>query len=301
MRARLIHFQAAALIALLTWSGCAVRGVPIDLTTVAPPEIKLPNKEGSGKFAVVGDTGTGGPAQYMVAARMAAAHSKYPFEWVLMTGDNMYGEQMEEDYEYKFTIPYKPLLDAGVKFYATLGNHDDPNQAMFKPFNMDGKRFYSFRPKLDVRFFAIDSNYLSPEQLQWLEKELAASDSKWKIAFFHHPLYSAGRHGSNIKLREVLEPLFVKHGIDVVFVGHEHFYERVKPQKGIYHFTIGGGAKLRRGDIDRNTEFHAAGFDTGYHFVLFEVIGDELHFQAISEEGQTIDAGVIQRPADPGR
>ena len=138
-----------------------------------------------------------------------------------------------------------------MKFYAALGNHDDANEVMYKPFNMGGKKYYTFKPpNASVRFFALDSNYMDKEQLAWLEKELAASQSDWKIMFFHHPLYSSGAtHGSTLPLREQIEPLFVKYGVDVVFSGHDHFYERIKPQKGIYYFVSGGAGKLTSGDI----------------------------------------------------
>ena len=64
-----------------------------------------------------------------------------------MMGDNMYGGDSAKDYDKKFEAPYKPLLDAGVKFYAALGNHDDPNQRFYKPFNMNGERYYTFKPR----------------------------------------------------------------------------------------------------------------------------------------------------------
>jgi predicted phosphodiesterase len=289
----------ARILAVAASANCAGRIDPIDPTTIAPPSVTLPLRPGSARFAVIGDSGTGGAAQYRVAAQLTAAHAKFPFEFVIMAGDNMYGSQGAADYETKFAIPYKRLLDGGVKFYAALGNHDDTNQVLYEPFNMGGQRFYTFRPKGDLRFFALDSNYMSPEQLEWLEKELSASTSAWKIAFFHHPIYSEGRHGSDIRLRQALEPLFVKYGIDVVFVGHEHFYERIKPQQGVHYFTSGGAAKLRRGDIDREADFHAAGFDQGYHFMLVEIVDDELYFQVITDDGRTVDAGMIQRRPDP--
>ena len=123
------------------------------------------------------------------------------------------------------------MLDKDVKFYAALGNHDSPNQRMYKLFNMGGERFYTFRPKPGIRFFALDSNYMDRTQLQWLEKELAASGSDWKIMYFHHPIYSSGgRHGSDTALRDQLEPLFLKYGVDVVLAGLT-FYERLKPKK----------------------------------------------------------------------
>jgi 3',5'-cyclic AMP phosphodiesterase CpdA len=267
------------------------------LPTYAQQQITLPNKNGAVKFAVIGDSGTGGGAQRKIAERIAATRQAFPFEFVLMLGDNLYGRERKGDYEDKFEQPYKPLLDAGVKFYASLGNHDDPEQRLYKPFNMNGERYYSFKPSplAGVRFFALDSNYMDKKQLDWLAKELAASGSDWKIAFFHHPLYSSGgRHGSDLVLREQLEPLFVEHAVNVVFTGHEHFYERLKPQEGITYFISGSAAKLRRGDIEKSP-LTAKGFDQGYTFMIVEIDGDELHFQSISETGQTVDSGVIRR------
>jgi predicted MPP superfamily phosphohydrolase len=267
---------------------------------LAGQDVKLPNKDGSVKFAVLGDTGTGGSDQYAVGKQMMNFKAKFPFDFAIMLGDNLYGGESPRDYNKKFELPYKPLLDAKVKFYAALGNHDDPNQRMYKQFNMNGERYYSFKPSLtsNVRFFALDSNYMDPKQLEWLEKELAASGSDWKILFFHHPMYASGMHGSDEILKGQLEPLFLKYGVNVVFTGHEHFYERIKPQKGIQYFVEGSSAKLRKGDINPRTGLTAFGYDSGYTFMLIEIVGDELYFQTITERGQTIDSGVVKKGTD---
>jgi hypothetical protein len=269
----------------------AEAGAPSAGATLAPVA------QDSVKFAVIGDTGTGEKAQYDVAARLAASRAVFPYEFVIMVGDNMYGSERPQDYKRKFEIPYQPLLAAKVQFYASLGNHDDPNQVYYEPFNMNGNRYYTFKKgNPGVRFFALDSNYMRREQVEWLEKELANSDSAWKIAFFHHPLYSSGgRHGSEMDLRTQLEPMFLQHGVSVVFQGHEHFYERLKPQKGIYYFTAGGSAKLRAGDILKTglTDF---GFDSDYSYMLVEVAGDVMHFQTLSRAGKRVDSGSISRP-----
>ena len=260
---------------------------------------KLPLKDGSVRFAVIGDSGTGGGGQQKIADRIAESHKQFPFEFVLMLGDNLYGTEDPDDYEKKFERPYRPILDAGVKFYAALGNHDDPTQANYKYFNMNGERFYTFKaPRGSVRFFALDSNYMQDQQIKWLQKELPASDSDWKIAFFHHPLYSSGeKHGADLELRKQLEPLFLEHGVDLVLTGHEHFYERLKPQKGINYIISGSAAKLRRGNIGQSP-LTAKGFDQGYTFMLMEIVGDELYFQTINEDGKTVDSGVIRRRVD---
>jgi 3',5'-cyclic AMP phosphodiesterase CpdA len=258
-------------------------------------EIKLPNSKDSLHFAILGDTGTGGKAQYQTGEQVVAFRRVFPFDLALMLGDNMYGGENPKDFVSKFERPYANLLSSGVKFYAALGNHDDVNQKDYKLFNMKGKRYYTFKPKDGIRFFALDSNYMDKEQLEWLEKELSSSGSDWKIAFFHHPLYSSGeRHGPDQELRRVLEPLFLKYGVSVVFTGHEHFYERLKPQKGIHYFIAGGSAKLREGNIGR-TEQTAVGFDTDNTFMLCEIDGDRMYFQTISRPGRTVDSGVITR------
>ena len=267
----------------------------INAQQVTLPKLTLPNEKDSVHFAVIGDTGTGGSDQRQVAAMLTAMRASFPFDIVLMTGDNLYGDEGPRDYARKFEAPYKALLDAKVKFYAALGNHDEATQVNYEPFNMGGKKYYTFKPeKASVRFFALDSNYMDKDQLAWLEKELAASKSDWKIMFFHHPLYSSGMHGSAVALRDQIEPLFVKYGVDAVFAGHEHFYERIKPQKGIYHFTSGGAAKLRRGDL-KPSALTAKGFDQGYHFMLVEVTEKVLHFQTISDKGVTVDSGALPR------
>src|SRR5262249_38555816 len=107
-------------------------------------------------------------------------------------------------------------------------------------------------------------------------------------------LYSSGMHGSNMELRNVLEPLFLKYGVTVVISGHEHFYERIKPQQGIQYFVVGGSAKLRKGDIE-DTGLTAKGDDQDYTFILVEIINNELYFQVLNEKGATIDSGAVQR------
>src|ERR1700680_4829172 len=108
-------------------------------------DIALPVKPDSVRFAVIGDMGTGLPPQYEVAQRMLEFHQKFPFNFVIMLGDNIYGGNSPADLKKKFEIPYKPLMDAGVQFYASLGNHDDTNERFYKPFNMNGQHYYTYK------------------------------------------------------------------------------------------------------------------------------------------------------------
>jgi 3',5'-cyclic AMP phosphodiesterase CpdA len=262
----------------------------------AEPLVPLPNRDGSFKFGVLGDFGTGSQAQYQLAEQMVKLHGWFKYDTVVLTGDNLLGSERPQDFKVKFEIPYKPLLDAGVKFYASLGNHDAREQRYYKLFNMGGHLYYTFNPRPDVCFFMLETTYPTPEQFEWLEKELKASSSNWKIAVFHQPMYSSGdRHGSDLSLRDALEPFFVKYNVSVVFAGHDHFYERVKPQKGIAYFVVGSGGMLRVGNIDRGSGITAKGFDTDQAFMAAEIIGDEMYFNAISRAGQTVDSGVLTR------
>lgn len=258
-----------------------------------------PHADTSVRFAVLGDTGTGGRPQYEVGERLSESRTVFPFEFVLMLGDNIYGSERPQDFVKKFELPYKSLHDLKIPFYASLGNHDHPNQRFYKPFNMGGQRYYTFE-KNGVRFFALDSNYMDQAQHDCLEKELSSSKNTWKIAFFHHPLYSSGaRHGSEADLRAVLEPLFLKYGVSAVFSGHEHFYERLKPQKGVAYFTSGGGAKLREGNIRVGSAMTAKGFDTDRSYMLVEIVDKTMYFQALSRAGSLIDSGSLQAVPPP--
>lgn len=260
--------------------------------------LTLPNRPDSLKFAAMGDNGTGEQPQYEVAQTMTKVHATFPFNLVIMLGDNMYGSQRPSDFVQKFERPYAALLTAGVKFQASLGNHDRPENVSYPPYNMNGQRYYTF-VRNNVRFFALDSTIMDRRQLEWLEGALKEAREDWKICFFHHPLYSdASRHGSSFDLRQLLEPLFVKYGVNVVFSGHDHVYERVKPQKGIYYFVSGAAGQLRKGNM-RPSGDTAAAFDQDQSFMLLEVAGSELFFEAMSRTGQSVDSGVIQRQTRP--
>src|SRR5687767_2583146 len=256
-------------------------------------KLSLPNKEGDVRFMVVGDTGTGTNQQSELAKIMLRYRQAFPFEFALMVGDNMYGSEKAADYKTKFENVYRPLLDQKVKFYAALGNHDDSNQRFYEFFNMDGQEYYRFT-KDNVSFYGLNSNYMDKRQVDWLKDKLATDTATWKIAFFHHPPYSSGgKHGSDTKLREIVEPLFLQHGVNVVLAGHEHFYERIKPQKGIHYFISGSGGKLRKGDIKKGSPLTAKAYDKDMSFMLAEISDEQMHFQVISRTGETVDAGVV--------
>ncbi len=315
-RVLVVQLAAAGLVAL-TLAGCgadstpatpppAPRAVvePVPIAGLAPATLTLPNLPNSVKFAVIGDSGRGNQAQRDVAEQMVRYHERFAFPFVIMVGDNIYeGPATAEDYRLKFEEPYAPLLAEGVQFFAALGNHDDRQEVNYEPFNMRGRRYYRFAPPgnlvarltTPVQFFALDSTYLDRGQLEWLDAELAASPADWKIVFLHHPIYTSGRYKASAFVnRATLESTFQRRNVNVVFSGHEHIYQRTTLQNGIQYFISGGAGSLRPGD-GATAPFIARTYSANYHFMLVEIEGEAMHFQAISRTGATIDAGRLRR------
>ena len=275
-------------------TACALLLLALVAAADAKSDSTLPNKRNSVKFAVIGDNGTGDTPQYELAAEMRNVHDRFPFGLVLMLGDNFYGRQAPDDLRKKFDRPYAPLLSAGVRFQAVIGNHDEPHTVGYPPLNMEGRRYYSFAEG-PVRFFALDSNSFDQRQMAWLTAALAAATEPWRIAYFHHPIYSNGdRHGSSIETRVALEPLLLQYGVSVVLSGHDHIYERLTPQKGITYFVCGSGGQLRKGGLQR-TASTAGGYDQDRVFLAVEIDGDVLFFEAITRTGVVVDSGTIPR------
>jgi len=274
---------------------------PVGVPTVAPttstaamPPLPMPAERGAIVFALIGDSGSGDLPQEQVAQAMLSYFStarRFPF--VLMLGDNLY----DDDYTGEFLTPYKALLDRGVTFYAAIGNHDRDQEIHFKPFNMKDRDYYSFDIG-NIRFVALNSNHpRDPVQLKWFDNVFADAGTKWRIVFFHHPLYSSGQHAAESRdvIRPALESALVKNRVNVVFSGHEHLYERVAPQQNIHYFVSGGGGRNLYG-------VHRSDFDevavSQHHFMVVEINGDRLLFEAITPQQKLLDCGVIFRTDD---
>lgn len=257
--------------------------------------------DGKIRFAVIGDWGTGDKHQIGIARQMFASHQRTPFDFVVSAGDNVYPNGSGRYFDRNFEQPFANLLKDRVKFYTVLGNHDvdagRQDQCQYPLFNMGGQNYYKIeRGSGLAEFFMLDSNDFGLTQTTWLESSLSASKAKWKIAVFHHPIYSSGKqHGSATGLRKRLEPLFTRYRVNVAFSGHDHIYERTKPQQGIQYFVSGAGGKVRRGDIDRGSGITAASFDDDNHFMVIEIDDNQVSFQAISEAGGVVDKGLVKQ------
>lgn len=253
------------------------------------------------RFVVIGDAGTGDANQLAVARQMVAEHDRRPYSFVLTVGDNTYLDSWKRIQEV-FDIPYGEILKRGVKFYATLGNHDQKSaeeQIKYAPFNMGGKRYFSFAPAGDlVEFFTIDSQMVlkgeMPEQLVWLDQALRTSKARWKIAFFHDPPYSPGKqHGDDSQMISQVVPILRRHGVRVVLTGHDHIFAKLSIREGIDYFVCGSSAKLRSNGIRadyRGIEFGDAEF-RGFMVVTLSPV--EFEFSVINENGDVRFRGSV--------
>jgi Calcineurin-like phosphoesterase len=265
---------------------------PTLVTGGATSPLPMPSLRGGTVFALIGDSGSGDVLQQQVAQAMLTYFTtarRFPF--ALMLGDNLY----HDDYTGEFLTPYKPLLDRGVKFYAALGNHDRDLEIHFKPFNMGDRDRYTF-DQGNARFAALNSNHpADPEQIKWLDGVFADAGDKWRICFFHHPLYTSGQHAQEAAevIRPALEPALVRNGVGVVFSGHDHLYQRSRPQQGgIVHFVSGGGGRYLY-EVRPSEAADVA--ISEHHFMIVEVAGDRLFFEAISHAQKVLDCGVLLR------
>lgn len=282
----------------LIWARALLLMLAVPVCAQNAPEMKLPLRDGSLRFAVIGDNGTGDAPQFDIGNQMERYRKVVKYDFAIMNGDNIYSGHSSKDFQRKFEQPYADVLKAGVKFYACLGNHDDPDiERNYGLYNMGGERFYTFS-KGDVQFFVLDSNYMDPHQMGWLNDQLSKSKAKWKIAYFHHPLFTAAKyHGPSMDLRAQLMPVFTRYGVNVVFYGHEHVYERIKPQQGIYFFLEGNSGQLRYHNLNarKTSELDEVGIDTDNTFMLIEIDKDELFYQTMGRDGHIVDAGTFKR------
>jgi len=253
------------------------------------------------RFALIGDWGTGNGHQLAIARQMFNSHQSSPFDFVIGAGDNIYPDGSGRYFAKHFESPFASLLKDRVNFYTVLGNHDvhagRQDQCQYPLFNMGGANYYKLeRGDGLTEFFLLDSTNFDRTQADWLENSLRNSKAMWKIAVFHHPIYSSGkRHGSDLGLRKELEPLFARYGVNFALSGHDHIYERTKPQQGVQYFVSGAGGEVRRGDVRHGSSFTAASFDDDNHFMVFEIQDSEARFKAISGTGAVVDSGSFMR------
>jgi hypothetical protein len=268
------------------------------------------------EFLVLGDGGSGSLAQY----RVAEAMRRFPADFVLHTGDVVYPKFLPGLADTRCFSVYRDQMRTTPFFFA-YGNHDlgyglevdirPFQEAFYLPTNTatGSEEFYSFDhgdahvAVLFAPFFYQYTMTAGDRQHTWLADDLARSTKPWKIVVAHMPLLSSGPHGrddhnrngvpdSHDLMRLVL-PLASAHGVQVIFAGHDHAYERFCPTNGVHLVTTAGGGALLYGAslLDpASSQFHLQ-----YHFVQVRIVGETMTLRAIDDAARVFDEFTIQR------
>lgn len=283
-------------------------------------------RSGGLRFAVVGDTGRGSVVQHRIASALRSSGAAF----VLHTGDVVYSGFVASKADTRCFSVYQPMM-ASVPWYFVLGNHEiygsvngiDFVQNMWLPTNavpmsvhqLEGtspEHFYSFDAG-DVHVvalynpqFALYTFGTNSAQYAWLEADLAASTKPWKVIFQHIPVRTSGQHRFNYgfvenplglydreRLQATLVPLAARHGVQLILNGHDHFFERFVPERGVHALTTGAGGV----ELYSVLEWDALSAQQipEHHFMVIDVEGDTMQLRAVNTTGTTIDEFFIQR------
>ena len=269
------------------------------------------------RFLAFGDSGDGERPQYRIARQLA----RWTPDLIIHTGDLVYPRGRIEDYPAHFFRPYAELI-ASVPLYPCLGNHDvrtDDGSALLDVFRLphngppgqqpEREYWFDYGP---VRFVALDTNYhtdhLGAHVAPWLEGVLRDAGDRWKIVFFHEPVYTHGKYTEALKLHETIVPVLDRTGVHLVLSGHNHMYERTFPMRGgviapdgagtVYVTTGAGGAGLY--DLRPDPPAYLAAWNGRQHsFTVVDVTPEVLVLRQIGENGLSFDEAFIRRTDVP--
>lgn len=271
-----------------------VRGVMLPSFMRRPPELfAIKASDRPVRFLAFGDYGTGSDHQKRTAAAMLTHHRRTPFDFGVTLGDNFYSVGMDSPEDPRWKTQWEDLYTPlGIHFYATLGNHDwgqadSPAAELLYTAKSPSWRlpslYYTFTAG-PVQFFALDTNEMSEAQLLWLDSEIKKSTARWKIAFGHHPIITAGQHGDSQTLIRRLLPL-LKDRVDAYFAGHDHDLQHLKPEGGVHFFVSGGGgAGIRPVKSDPRSLFAKS----AYGFAVVEADAEQLKVKFFSPDAEGV-------------
>ncbi len=273
----------------------------LNLTTSAPTPLY---------FALMGDTGEPSVHLNRIIQQVSGLNKNHPLSAIFLLGDNLYGnEPFSVALQKRFMDPFWPLLRQNIPFHATLGNHDDNYPDRWEGeletplFNMRGKEYHAKTFGDDaVTFIVLCSKTIAhdPNQIDWFRTELTRCRSDWKILILHKPMIASdAEHGPSKSLYKLLKDIMREpNDIDVVFTGHNHFYERRQPLDGILHITIGASSKSTSETLPPDPG-RVVGYTESRSFGWIRIDGNMLHLQAFNELGEVIDDVQFRDLEDP--
>jgi acid phosphatase type 7 len=209
---------------------------------------------------------------------------------VFHTGDLVYNGKSDELWSIFNTIVGDLLKIAPM--YPALGNHELGDLKIQQDLSLPNEgKWYSIDIQ-NIHFVVLDveSDFAKgSEQNNWILQDLQhqPSGAKYTIVITHYPFYSTGFHQTETaKLREELIPLFIQYGVDMVFSGHNHCYERCFSDKIYYITTAGGGAPLYG---QKKAEDYSQLYVKTYHFCALTQQHDSLFVTALDTNLVQID------------
>lgn len=266
-------------------------------------------------FVVFGDSGKGSRAQFRLAETIRTTEPSC--DLIVHTGDIVYPDGARRRYTERFFSPYRPTI-ARVNFWPCLGNHDVEKDgaapAYDEVFDVPDNGPAGLRPGHNywfdygnARFAVIDSTRenASDDVLQhkiapWLAEVLRAPEPMWRFVVAHHPPYTVGKYPPDARLQRTLVPIFEEAGVDIVFSGHDHGYQRWSTMRAgrkttdghgvVYIVTGAGGAELYAAQPRDKWPDAVAFVDTANpSFTQVTIDGPVLALRQIDMTGRRID------------
>lgn len=292
-------------------------GAALCLATALPIRAWAESPQQPLSFLALGDWGReGGRDQTAVAAAMAAAATELGSRFVLSAGDNFYPGGVKSVRDRHWKASFEDVYSAAslqTPWYSALGNHDYRG----KPKAQIRYSAHSQRWNMPHRYYQIDSHILPDDldifvldttpmvggvgegivrlslgrisvpdparQLVWLDTQLAKSRATWKVVVGHHPIRSGGRHGGSAELKERLEPLLARYGVQAYICGHDHALQHVQVG-GIHHVCTGAGSSA--GDVARIKGTRFAASEPG--FAVFTLASGVMRLGFRGADGRTL-------------
>lgn len=242
-------------------------------------------------FIVLGDTRSDSISHQAVVDRIA----QYDFDFLIHAGDLVvYGDDTDAWRKF-FNI--ECAIISKMLFIPTIGNHERPYWQYDTLLALPGAEYYYSVNYGNCHIICLNTEMqLTGPQRNWLINDLIETRQNplidWIFVTLHRPPYSSGSHGSQMDVRNAWCSIFSRYGVDIVFCGHDHSYERTRPIDGvIYIICGGGGAPLY--DV-RKSEWTAYSEKT-HHFCLVEIKRNRLELKAIKPDGMVFDSLVINK------